>query len=508
MSATYKVFSYREYLRSNIYAVGKIYRPLSQNIAFLTPGKNSFGNQTNGAYSNKDSKALSAFVTQHNQLKKYEYSEISNIVVNLIADYISNYIQRDVPVISITDPKYKKQEDKINKIFDKIELVDEVINNLYSFVYYENYSFLIKYNNGWQKESLFDPNFSIEVKGNDGNFSNVLVLGEGSDLEIMSRKDLFRLGGTGIHLTNDLDYSTELSIGTTSKDYSLTSAKPLFFGLLDKLKEYLLKDKLISILTIRDLITPLVYLMKVERTTPVADANELALNTEKLINGFMDSSMLLGDFLDPQELIYMLLNNIKVLPDFNLSAQDMGTLDLSKISDKIDKMRSELDQNRDDLLSSVGMPSDLYKGGTTSAEAIKSNERFARKILKDINVIRTSIAKEAVALIKRIDGIDIPSTSIVVNLFSKTTIEYDSAIANAEIVKTLLETIRSIFEDNEAFLANTKLVNKEKLLKYIRSTLKEIDPTIEEFISNEDIQNFIKSVSAEQSASPEEEPIR
>jgi hypothetical protein len=269
------------------------------------------------------------------------------------------------------------------------------------------------------------------------------------------------------------------------------------YGMIAKLKEYLLKDKLISLLTIKDLIQPLVMLIKVEKNTSAEDATKLALRAEQLINNYVDTSSFLTGSFSVQELIQLLVDNIKVLPDYNDSMTNLSPLDLSKLTDKIDKMRSEQDATKEDLLNSTAVPLDLFTGRASSWEALKTSERLNSKVNQYIKIIKLSMQMAAKQLLYIYTKKDINLIDIKVNIFSKTSIEYNNAQANSDVISSLLDSIRRIIEDAETFAKSSNLINKRKYLEYVRKNLYNIDPELLDIISDEEIIKFIEMVKEE-----------
>ena len=92
----------------------------------------------------------------------------------------------------------------------------------------------------------------------------------------------------------------------------------------------LLKDQILTLLSIKDLIQPLLLLQNVDKTTPPDEANKLALNTENLINKYSDISSILGSNFSINDLIDSLLNNIRVLPDYSSTVSNMELTLISK----------------------------------------------------------------------------------------------------------------------------------------------------------------------------------
>ena len=73
----------------------------------------------------------------------------------------------------------------------------------------------------------------------------------------------------------------------------------------------------------------------------------------------MDSNFDLNTLLD------QISDNLKIITDYNSNVANMSALDLIKVNDRINELKSDLDNDRNNLLSAVGIPESLFNGDST-----------------------------------------------------------------------------------------------------------------------------------------------
>lgn len=483
-----KVFNYREQLTTNIVGHTKVHSPISSNIVFTNGGGNS-------AYeSNNNERAISAYYAKLKEIERYELTDLSETIVALYKDYITNSIVLDNDPITIKDEDFKKHEEIVNRVFKELDLVNELFNNLPGFIYFGSHSVNIKYEADKKrilKRDLVNPNSVISVFDNGKLVKNLTLNHQGDVIEVPPYS-VITFGSKELHLIDDYNEKIYDDL-VILRESQFLGSKPLYYGMINKVKEFLLKDKLISLLSIKDLIQPLVFLIGVEKTTSSEKATELAQNTERLINNYVDTSSILTGTFTINELVNALISNVKVLPDFNSALQGMNTLDLSKLSDKVESMRAEQDATKEDILNTTGVPLDLFMGRASRWEALKTSERLNSKVNSYINVIKTSFQKAAQQIVFLATEEMIPHTVFNVNIFTKTAIDFNNAISSSEAVGTLLETLKTLVTDAEELAGKSKIIDTRAYLNLVRDRLSNIDPDLGALMTDEVLDKFINN---------------
>jgi hypothetical protein len=481
----------------------------------MVPGQGAgFKSQVNGTFNAfTASRLVTSWFQKVEELKEYETTEISNIAISVIDDYLSNYFNEtdDLVTFISDDPKVKEFERRINKIFSDIKLATTVKEHRKEIIYYGSYSVKVDWNSTqrkWIKYELQNPYTVISVRS-QGSTKLHLVLSKQGQLIKTAPHAILRIGMPGMHLINDLGdevvdpnydkYKAQQLEDTLISSFDLVGGYPLYYNLIGKIKEYLLKDQLVSLLSIKDLIQPLLLLIRVDKGTDPGEANNLAVNTENLINKYSDLSAIFGANFSIMDLMDSVLNNIRVLPDYNSAIGDMNSVDLSKISSKIQEIKGDQDSLREQIYTTIGIPRSLYAGDSTKWDAIKSSQRLQSTISGLIKDICFSISIIAANFYYLLTKETFDPNNIKVNLFKKTDADYNIAITGADIVNQLLDSVNRVLESAQRFMQDTKIADRNAYIKYVKDQLSSIDPNFMEVVTDEMINKYIDDLKKQDS---------
>jgi hypothetical protein len=193
------------------------------------------------------------------------------------------------------------------------------------------------------------------------------------------------------------------------------------------------------------------------------------------------------------DIIDALLNNIRVLPDYNSSMTNMGTIELSKITQKINDMRMELDNCKESVLSVMGISLDVAQGRINKWEVLKMSERLNSKINSVITGIKSSIVRAVDVISRVLYNEEVDPNNVEVHLFSRTTIEYNNLINTSESITTLSQQMSAVIENALRTLELAgPLLNREEYLNYVSTTLKGIDPTFDKVVTEESMKEYLE----------------
>jgi hypothetical protein len=445
---------------------------------------------------------LSAYYLKLQELEGYRNTELTDIIISIYKDYIVNYINQDFDIITIDEsvPDWKKLQLKVNTYFKQISYITELTDNLDSYLYYKSYSFRVIWDESERRYKRLElENPTSVVKIDNGNLiakSNLVVSRKGNILEV-DPNSIVTIGKMNLGLGNDLSKDNTADEDSLIREDKVYAATPLFYMNSAKVKEYLLKEQLISLLSIKDLIQPLLMLLRTDGNTSPDEANKLALNVENLINKYSDLSVITGANFSISELMDMVLSNIRVVPDFGGALNELGNLDLSKISDKIQSIRGDQDNVRELILNGAAIPRSLYAGETTKWDAIKSSQRLANRVNFYINDIKGSCRYEACKFIKWNTGQDIDMNLIKCKLFKKTEADYNTELANSDIISDQLDKITRIIDNITRTAKDQLVIDPEQWLIYTKTKLLSIDPDLDEVLTEKTLKNYVKTVLAE-----------
>lgn len=488
----FRTFSYRTAIKTNILSGNMSYSPISSNSMIMAGGRNS-----SPSSSMAGNRYLGTYYMRMAEIKDYEISELTNTVVTIFRDYIINYFNNESDIVTLS-PSLKSVQDKINKIYKQLNLVNELKTHLSDILYNGAYCFKIDWDTtkaSYVKFELYNPYNVVTVYKKGKIHCHLVVSRDGKILEVAPHS-IVRFGSPELHLVNDMnaEYWMEESKDTLIRTYDLAAGYPLYYNVANKVKEYLLKDQVVSLLSIKDLIQPLLLLIRVDKATSPDEANRLALNTENLINKYSDISSILSANFSINDLIDSLINNIRVLPDYNSGLGSMDTIDLSKIANKINEIRGDQDNTKDSILTSLGIPRALFAGDVTKWEAIKSSQRLNSKVNNFINNIKDGLKVTTASLYYLLTGKQISLEDIDINLFTKTEVDYNIAISSSEIISNLLESINRTLDSVQNFVKGNELVDGQRYCDYVFNQLKVIDPDIMDFIDEKEVKSFIDDV--------------
>lgn len=502
-----KTFTFRGAMKSNILSTS--YTTIGVGTSQV-PG-NGLGPARNSTFSTfTATRYLSSWYQKLEELKDYETTEISNIVVEIFKDFIENYFAKDSELISLPQDiqNSKLYSQRINEIFRQISLVSTIKKHLREIIYYSGYAIKIDWdplNKKWKKYELQNPYNTISVRS-QGHIQFNLVVSRDKKIVQVAPNAILRISTSDLHLLNDISQDLveldevkdqELNKDTIVSGADLIGSSPLYYNLIAKIKEYLIKDQLVSLLSIKDLIQPLLLLIRVDRKTDPTEANNLAVNTENLINKYSDLSAIFGANFSIMDLMDSVLNNIRVLPDYHGAMGDMNSIDLSKISNKIQEIKADQDNLKESIYSNLGIPRSLFSGDTTKWEAIKSSQRLNNKVSSIINGITNSVAEMAAVLYYLLTKKEVDPTDISVSLFTKTDVDLSNAINAAEVSNQLIESINRALETAQRFMQDNKLIDPDKYMENIKLQLKTIDPNILDYVTDDKIREYIKELQSQ-----------
>jgi hypothetical protein len=498
-----KSFAFRTIIKSNILSTpGTI---LGSGLGVGNGGMIGASNNSSGTRGGVGDRMMTTYYTAMQEILDYEITEITNTVINILTDYLITYLSPDAKVITL--PKeMEAQENYINKAFEQVGYFSDIKSQLRNIIYHGSYCYQISWNPEeakYEKSSFIYPHWVVTVK-KKGKVNSHLIVSKQAKLVEVAPDSVVRIGSCDLNLINNMVTEEQTSFNsekdTLIDDVEFVASSPLYFNIRSKIKEYLLKDQVISLLSIKDLIQPLLLLISVDKSTSADTSNTLALNVENLINKYADISMISTGQFSIADLMDSLINSVRVIPDYNQSMRDMSPIDLSKITNKIQEIRGEQDSNREQILSSLGIPLDLFTGRSSRWEAVKSSERLSSKINSYIKGIEESTKYQASRFYYMLTGEEIGVDKIQCNMFTKTTVEYNAATASADIINTLVRSINDLLNAAQDIIMNNKLIDAQKYGDYIISQLEVIDPEIDSIFSKEELAKMIEDIQKQRDA--------
>ena len=490
---------------------GSPYAPVQSNI--ISPGRlNSTvggGVDANKIYSIVGT-SLTRYLERIDELTSYLEFHITKTSIDVIKDALMELIITDNPNI-ISLPDDPEAEADINRILNEMQLIKHITSDISELIYYGSYSYAMELTDDnkscklrylknptkvistW-KDSKLDSYFTYDMAGEMHEFNKNEIFSISTydyKLEFDDNISSDRLKQLNAEIEGE-ESKTRLNIAKekekkriTSYDKRYLAGTPLFGYITGKIKEYILKDYLLSILSIKDLIQPIILLVGLEKTTALEEGVDLTQKVESLINKNLDMSFMEAKGLSVKELAMSLIDNIRVLPDYDSKLAGMTDLNLDKISEKIDRIRMDQQTIKEDLINAIGLPPDLFEGRASRWESIKMSQRFESKVSYYVDMINKSVVLLAENLYDRLKlskKLDIEG-KITSNLMDTDSLEYTKKVARMD---TLAESVNRIADlaNIVSGLEQNQLVEIKALKEYIKEGVKKFnDPAMAKMIN-------------------------
>lgn len=476
------------------------------------------------------SNRITGWISRVAELKGYENIDTCKLAVSLFEDYTNNFLNSSAAqVITILDEEGNEDEQKTQRINDilirDIKIFDFIRDHLRESIYYGCYYSLLRTKRDDKGHlrffpyELYDP-ISVIVRKNmdpetDEIVDEYIAFGEDGEAYVIPDDECFYLGSPNMRLKNDLKESNKTGFITygnpTEKGKfkfgdqenrkkvmmteSYTAGEPIFYSNILKVKELVVKELLVSLLTLRDLTTPSLLTLMFDKGVPMESAQELCSRVQRMLSSYNDLSSFLSSQFDVTSLIENILSqNIKVIPDYNATVQNKGLINTDKLSDKLMEIMQTLDQSRQQVLSTVGVPSAILDGTMGNKwQILQSSERASSKTLSIISGLKESLRSLVRTIYKVIYGETIDPDLIRIHAFSKTTVEYNNSMNTMENISSLTSGISNVLvQALQTLDQSMPLLDPKAYIGYIRNLIKDIDPEAVDLITENTIENYIK----------------
>lgn len=533
-------FGSRVPLRSNIFRGAGGYKQIGQTgRAFGGRGERQsplLGNSS-------PSHLLTGYYDRVDELHSYELLDISQLVVSFFSDYVINFLNDDngQQIITILDEQGNNDDqktDRINDILTKdIKIFDYIRDHIKDYVYYGGYFSLLarsKDELGHMKfriEELYDPT-SVVIKkkrNKDGEIEETyLARGEDGKIYEIGRNDAIYIGTINLRLVNDIseDYdhkskTVKPSFGKKSsyeenKDAvvqkeSYTSGTPLFYSLILKLKELVIKELLVSLISLRDLSSVQIFLLQFDKSTPLETANDLCARTTKLANNTNELASFLTSQFDVVSFIENTLSqSAKFVPDYNSTIGNKNSMiPLDKLSDKLLDLMQNLDNCKANILGPLGIPETILSSSSGSKWAIlQQSERANSRVSGFMTGIKDSVTNLVQTIYRVLYQRELDPSQIKLHISEKTSVEYNNQINQSESISSLVQGISGVLTTALQTLdASAPLVDAKAYLTYVQNLIKDIDPNTESLINDKTIDAYSIMTQAKLKASAEQNGI-
>lgn len=515
-------------LRSNVFSRGGGrggYSPIGQ-----TGNSRIFDSQRQSPLlgNSSPSNLISSYLDRVAELKGYQLLDISKLATNFFADYVVNFLKdSNQQVVTILDEEGNNSEsvtERINNVLIKdIKIFDYIRDHIHDYVFFGGYFSMLdtaRDEMGHLKftvEELYDPvSVIVKKKKNTDGVIEEVFLAKGDDGVIyeIPRDKAFYIGNLNFRLINDLEDGwkerTEKPKLSTTKGKknldkvlqkcSYVSGEPLFYSLILKVKELIIKELLVSLISLRDLSSVQIFLLQFDKSTPIETASELCARTTKLANNTNELASFLTSQFDVTSFIEnTLTQSTKFVPDFNATLGNKNSmLPLDKLSDKLLDILQSLDSCRNNVLSPLGLPSTLLDSTSGSKWAIlQQSERANSRVTGFMTGIKDSVSNLVQTIYRVLYNEELDPSRIKLHISEKTSVEYNNQLNQSESVAGVVNGISNILQTSLQTLDGAApLIEPQAYLSYIQNLLKDIDPNTEPMITEESIGRYMEMLQA------------
>lgn len=482
-----------------------IKKPGTMNLYYNGSGNNKMNSKVDGEkIFSVIGTSLNKYMTRLDELGSYLESHITKTAVDVIKDAVVELFVLDNPnIISIPDDPVG--EKAVNKILNDIQLGKHIVGDIADIIYYGSYSYSFGLNEKNQYELRYLKNPTRVVSGwKDAKLDSFYTYDLDNKMTMYSKDEVFSISTFDYKLDLDNNITSDrfkkiigesertnlelqqkrLEDERKSFNVRYLAGTPLYSNISNKVKEYILKDYLLSILSIKDLIQPIVLLVGMEKSTNLEEAVDLSRKVENIINQNVDMSFLEAKGLSVKELAMSLIDNIRVLPDYDSKLASMTDLNLDKLSDKIDRIRMDQMTIKEDIINSIGLPLDLFDGRSSRWESIKMSQRFESRIAYYVEMIEKSVillAQNIYDKLKLPKKIDIEG-KITCNLIDMESLQFMKKMSKMESLSEHLQRISDI-SNTLQMVEQSSIINVDELKKYIANSLNKLnDPELSKVI--------------------------
>ena len=522
---SFAIGSSRVPIRSNVYSRGTGYTAIGgttgSRIFEMDRRSPLLGNST-------ASNLLSGYLDRVLELKGYQLLDISKLATNFFSDYIVNFLLDSTgqQVVSILDEEGNNDETKTERINDiltkDIKIFDFIRDHVQDYVFFGEYYSMLQASKDelghlrFRVEELNDPVSVIvkKVRNKEGEMEEkFLAKGDDGAMYEIPRNEVIYIASNNLRLINDLEEGwkdkrnkynkhslSESKENDTNrkkviKKESYTASEPLFYSLILKVKELIIKELLVSLISLRDLSSIQIFLLQFDKSVPLESANELCARATKLANNTNELASFLTSQFDVVSFIEnTLTQSAKFLPDYNSTLGGKNSMiPLDKLTDKLLDIMQTIDQCKSNVLGPLGLPSTLLDSTSGSKwMVLQQSERANSRVSAFMTGIKDSVTNLVCTIYRILYDEELDPSLIRLHISEKTSVEYNNQINQSESVNNLLQGVTNILQNAIQTLdISAPLVDPKAFLSYIQNLMKDVDPNTEAILTEETIEKYL-----------------
>jgi len=408
------------------------------------------------------------------RLSEYRSSDLSATVLSLYKDSVLSLIDFTLSELVVIDGDTEWTK-KINKILKDINIADLISSSLEDFIYNGSISyaleknkdkftvkdFIYPYTTGYsQKDKKFVVQTDDGAKYINNTFSfrmfDLKLLIDDPTLEQLGKK------------RSGIDLSTDKKSKIFAKDKLLCS-RPLFANVELKVKDYILKDLISSFLSLIALIEQDTFTIDAQRSTDMDSILKLCDRIKGLLVTKDDMNLLASAKLNKEALVRRLFDRVRVIPSIASSLNGMQEWSPTRLKEKLDSLLQQKDVVRDELLTTIGFPLDLYKGSTNRWEVERQNDRYNLKLIFFRDNLKRSLTALVIQILSMYNKI-CDEKAIKWQCFKLTSYELQSKLQeinnNREVLVAIQDLIRAASD-----LKDQSIIQDKNQIKNLVTTI-------------------------------------
>lgn len=539
MFGSFALGSSRVPIRSNVYRSGGGYQPIggTSNSIFDSYDRKSplLGNAS-------PSNRISGYLDRISELKGYQLLDISKLAVNFFADYITNFLVDGTGQQLVTIMEKEGDEidssvtERINDILTKdLKILDWIRDHLQDYIFYGEYFGMLQKSRDdtghlkFRIEEINDPVCVItkKKKNEEGEMEETyLARGDDGVMYEIPTDEIVYIASQNLRLINDLSDEWKSSkskkpehriSGEKNKDEnrqkvlrkeSYMTSEPLLYPIVLKVKELVIKELLVSLISLRDLSSVQIFLLQFDKSIPLESANELCARATKLANNTNELASFLSSQFDVISFIEnTLTQSAKFVPDYNSTLGGKNSmLPLDKLTDKLLDIMQTLDACKANILGPLGLPTTLMDSTSGNKwQVLQQSERANSRVSGFMNGIKSSVVALVCNIYKVVYDEELDPSLIKLHISEKTSVEYNNQINQSESINGLVQGVTSIIQNAiQTVETAAPLIDGKAYLSYIQTQIKSIDPNTETIITEDTLEQYMNLLQAKVNAQYEQ----
>lgn len=435
-------------------------------------------------------RSIHTFYSTIEDARKYESQLFITNLMRIITYPIKNLIDKER---NICEVKNKEVTDLVNKMLTVNNVKDLIDASIDDIIYYGSITYLLqRYDvKGTRYLKYYDIKhpYSTIIRNKSGEIDYII---KGEEDQVFESKNILYLGPANFKLLTPNEDFVNINEEfpnlepVLASDIRYLASKPLIYSIGNKLKVYVLKDMLSTLISIKNAIEQTFFTldMDISRNGSLTQSfNDMAQSIESLINRSTDESILLGDVLSIDVLVNRVISSVRVLPDPGGSLAKLNQLNLEPLLNKLNGLKEGISEIKDEILESIGIPKELLEGGSSAYEIMQKNERF----LQIIETYSSNIKDSVINIVLNYCNIILPELKIKkedikLTYFRKSLVEYNRSQREMQILDDTNSSIFKVLDTAVQTIDSNNFINKETYFEYIRNAMIAINPDLGELL--------------------------